>query len=76
MSDLYASKDQRDSILLTAGRLLLKHRRIDLHRLDRREATRILLSMMYELENGVVLADAPPPDTRLRKRKRASDADD
>ena len=74
MSD-FASREQRDSILLTAGRLLLKHRRIDLHRLDRRDANRILLSMMYELEHGVVLETAPPPDTRLRKRKRASDAD-
>lgn len=66
--DQFASKDQRDGILLCAGRLLLAHRKIDLHRLTREEANRIRISMEYELTHGVAIEWAPPPDTRKRKR--------
>lgn len=62
------SHDQRHGILTVAGRLLLKHRKIDLYRLDRDEANKLLWSLLYEEEHGVIIADPPPPDTRKRKR--------
>lgn len=62
------SHDQRIGILVVAGRLLLRHRKINLYRLDRAEANRLLRSLLYEEEHGVWIADAPAPDTRKRKR--------
>lgn len=68
-----ASTDQVMGILLAAGRLLIRHRGINLHRLSRNEANRIRLSLEHELTTGVRIAQAPPPDTRKRKRRTVSE---
>lgn len=77
MDEQRASHEQITGIVIVAGRLLLRHRDVDLFTLTRTEANRIRMELEAEYRTGTVYLGrertAPPPDTRQRKRRRAGD---